>query len=364
MVIDRPARARSMRARHVLRGTLAAAAACLLLTGCGLFAASPKAPTQAAGSTTEPPTDTPPIKPPQVTVRSNSAGKVPSGLGGAIGVVIDNEVAARPQSGIQNASLVFEAPAEGGITRFLALFWQHGSSQIGPVRSARIYFDQLAQAYDIPLAHAGGNVDALKAMKTLGIKNIDEIWTPGAWHFFWRSTTRQAPHNLYTSSALLLKAVHSLGLTLGPIPTWDQGSVTGGKAVGEVSVFFSGVEDVHWYYKDGMYTRYEYSKVDDTLTGQPVEARAVLLLNVGQEWDPDAYTPGALKLLMTGHGTGELAADGREVAVRWERTATGPFRIVTATGQAPQPIPAPPLWVELVPPVASVTFGAAKAAAP
>ena len=332
------------------RAAVGLVAALVLLTGCGLFAAAPKAakkPTTAAAA-------------PAVNVRGtgSSAPAGPAGLGGVVGVVIDNEVAARPQSGIENASMVFEAPAEGGITRFLALFWGKGASQIGPVRSARIYFDQLAQAYDMPFAHAGGNVDALKAVKTLGLKNIDEIWTPGAAQFFWRSTTRQAPHNLYTSSALLLKAVSSLGLTLGPIPTWPVANLSGGTAHAIVNVDFSGVEDVNWVYHDGFYTRYEGTSVDDTLTGAPIRARAVLILNVGEAPDPDPYTPGSIKLLMTGSGTGELNANGEEVAVRWQRTATGPFTILNAAGTARQAMPATPLWIELLPPEGAVTYPA------
>lgn len=350
MAMDRSGRVHAGGAGRLARAAGAIGVAAVLLTGCGPFAAAPKP--KAAHA------KTPQAVPGPVSVQGNAAAAKPAGgLGGAIGAVIDNEAAARPQSGIQNASLVFEAPTEGGITRFLALFWANGASQIGPIRSARIYFDQLAQAYNIPLAHAGGNVDALKAMRTLGIKNIDQIWTPGASQFFWRSPSRQAPHNLYTSSTLLTRAVRSLGLTLGPIPAWPRGNLVSGKAAGEVTVDFSGVEQVHWLYANGMYTRYEGATIDDTLSGAPIRARAVLVLNVGEQPDPDPYTPGSIKLDMTGQGTGELAADGREVAVRWERSATGPFTILNAQGTSPQAMPAPPLWIELVPPVATVTFG-------
>lgn len=79
-------------------------------------------------------------------------------------IMIENHEDARPQSGLQNADLVYEAMAEGGITRFMAVFYcgaVKGSSQkydVGPVRSARTYFLDIASEYsDYPLyAHVGG----------------------------------------------------------------------------------------------------------------------------------------------------------------------------------------------------------------
>jgi hypothetical protein len=332
------------RATQAARLGLVAAASVFLLTGCGLFASAPSPAHHGRSGL---------ASPGPVSVQGNGPTAA-QGLGGSVGVVVDNDAYARPQSGLEHASLVFEAPAEGGITRFLALFWQQGAAQVGPVRSTRIYFDQLAQAYGVPLAHAGGNVDALAAVKTLHLENIDEIWTPGAAQFFWRSTSRQAPHNLYTSTALLVKAVRSLGLALGPIPTWPVATPDGGASADALSIDFSGVEHVRWRYQDGMYTRYEGASPDDTLGGAPIRARAVLVLFVAEAPDPDPYTPGSIKLLMTGAGTGELAAGGRVVAVRWRREAGAPFEILALGGGA-QAMPAPPLWVELVPTGTPVT---------
>lgn len=79
-------------------------------------------------------------------------------------VMIENHADARPQSGLQNADLVYEAVAEGGITRFMAVYYcgaVKGASNkydVGPVRSARSYFLDIASEYaDYPLyAHVGG----------------------------------------------------------------------------------------------------------------------------------------------------------------------------------------------------------------
>src|SRR3989344_8663701 len=75
-----------------------------------------------------------------------------------LGVMIENHLDSRPQSGITNADVVYEAVAEGGITRFLVMFYCQDAKYIGPVRSARIYFLELVQGYgQYPLyAHVGG----------------------------------------------------------------------------------------------------------------------------------------------------------------------------------------------------------------
>jgi len=329
------------RARRAARIAFVAAVASVLLTGCGLFAAAP-APPGHGGKVASPKSPGP------VEVRGNAA-PTPTGLGGAFAVTVDNDPYARPQSGLSRADLVFEAPAEGGITRFLAVFWSQAAHQIGPVRSTRIYFDQLAQSYDLPLAHAGGNVDALKAIGPLHISNIDEIWTPGAAPFFYRTSARPAPHNLYTSTSLIVKAIHSLGLALGPVPAWSRGQVSGGKAASLLVIDFSGVEQARWQYAGGMYTRYEGATEDKTLAGNPIRARAVVVLFVGEAPDPDPYTPLSIKLLMTGQGKGEVAADGRLLPVVWKRTEGQPFQILAANGTTPQALPAAPVWIELVP---------------
>jgi hypothetical protein len=115
-------------------------------------------------------------------------------------VMIDNFPDARPQSGLHDADLVYEVEAEGGITRYLALFLGNAAAEVGPVRSARTYFVDLARPYDPFFAHAGQNddvIDVLKALRAGGFADMDQIQhTPEA---FWRDDTRDMPHNLYAS---------------------------------------------------------------------------------------------------------------------------------------------------------------------
>jgi hypothetical protein len=115
-------------------------------------------------------------------------------------IMIENSADARPQSGLTDAGVVFEAVAEGGITRFLTLWQDTDSEYIGPVRSARPYYLQWLQGFDGAIAHAGGSPDALSIIKSSNIKDLDQFHNAGA---YWRITERYAPHNLYTSTSKL-----------------------------------------------------------------------------------------------------------------------------------------------------------------
>lgn len=77
---------------------------------------------------------------------------------GPLGVMIENHVEARPQSGLSSADIIYEAVAEGGITRFLAMYYCQDAEFVGPVRSARTYFlDFISEFGPFPLyAHVGG----------------------------------------------------------------------------------------------------------------------------------------------------------------------------------------------------------------
>lgn len=113
------------------------------------------------------------------------------------GVMIENSIDARPQSGLQEAGVVFEAIAEGGITRFLALYQESKPANIGPIRSARPYYVQWAASFDARYVHSGGSGEALALIQSLGLKDLDH----GKFgeQIASRVSSRFAPHNVFTS---------------------------------------------------------------------------------------------------------------------------------------------------------------------
>ena len=126
-------------------------------------------------------------------------------------VMIENSPDARPQSGLKDAGIVYEAIAEGGITRFIALYQESRPSLIGPVRSVRPYFVEWASAYDPAVAHIGGSARALQMIRSgnYGV-DIDQFFNAGA---YWRATDRYAPHNVYTNFDNLDALTSSKGKT-------------------------------------------------------------------------------------------------------------------------------------------------------
>jgi hypothetical protein len=123
-------------------------------------------------------------------------------------VMIENSPDARPQSGLYDAGVVFEAISEGGITRFLALYQEGKPERIGPVRSARPQFLEFLVPFDAPLAHAGGSPQALAEIAHQKIKDLEAFQNP---NYYERVSTRYAPHNLYTGRSRLLELQRSKG---------------------------------------------------------------------------------------------------------------------------------------------------------
>ena len=109
---------------------------------------------------------------------------------------------ARPQAGLTEAPVVFEAIAEAGITRFAALFQNAKSEVIGPIRSLRNYYLDWDTPFDCTVVHAGGATDAIAALRAGGYREVDESLV-----YMWRNySSYWAPNNLFTSAALLEKA--------------------------------------------------------------------------------------------------------------------------------------------------------------
>ncbi|MEA2065055.1 MAG: DUF3048 domain-containing protein [Patescibacteria group bacterium] len=129
-----------------------------------------------------------------------------------VAITIDNNVSAKPQAGLDKANLIIEAPVEGGITRFLAIFADgEDIDKIGPVRSARPYFLDWAKEFEALYCHVGGSPEALKLIKQKSaVLNLDQYYKS---RYYWRSSKRSRPHNVFTSSELLNKALENYFLT-------------------------------------------------------------------------------------------------------------------------------------------------------
>ena len=116
----------------------------------------------------------------------------------ALAVKIDNVSVARPQEGINQADVVYEELVEAGLTRLIAVFQTTGARSVGPIRSARTSDPPLLEGFDRPLfAYSGANRGTRGAVAA---SELTDVGYDAASSLYWRSTSRRAPHNLFSAT--------------------------------------------------------------------------------------------------------------------------------------------------------------------
>jgi hypothetical protein len=252
------------------------------------------------------------------------------------GIMIENSPDARPQSGIQDAGVIYEAIAEGGITRFMTLYQDATPQYIGPVRSLRPYYLDFAVPFDAGIAHVGGSPDALAQVRN-GLKDLDQFFNSDS---YWRQNTRISPHNVYTSFALLDALNKSKGYTSSKpasFPRKKDAKLTTPTAK-SIDLAISGYSyNVHYDYDatSNTYMRSEggaahmatTSAADNT--GQQLHPKVVVALIMGYGIDADGqhsdYTT-------TGSGTVYVFQDGGVTQGTWSKAArTSQFTFTDAS---------------------------------
>jgi hypothetical protein len=290
-----------------------------------------------------------------------------------VAVVLDNYAPdARPQTGLNRASLVFETLAEGGITRLMAVYLERDAPIIGPVRSARIYFDAWAAGLKAVYAHAGGNSDALYQLGTGhlgGLANTDDLSLPVAPNAddtpYWRSADRVAPHNLYTSTAALRAynaqagqpVYRSFGISLPhrvPDPYFHR------SAVAWIDVGFSSYDyNVSWTYDriTNTYLRGMGGIPDrDAISQRRVAPSNVVVLFTRETPDADPFAPDGVNMHTQGTGRALYFRDGHLVIGSWrKRSILAPLELRDPHGK-PQQFNPGQTWIEVVPDGAPVAY--------
>ena len=124
----------------------------------------------------------------------------------------------RPQTGLDEAGVVFEAIAEAGITRFAAVFQNPKSKTLGPIRSLRSYYLDWDTPFDCAIVHAGGSDDAVAAVRSGGYHDLTESAV-----YMWRDYgSYWAPNNLMTSPSLLSDFARDNGYTTASPQTFPR----------------------------------------------------------------------------------------------------------------------------------------------
>lgn len=276
-----------------------------------------------------------------------------------VGVMVENHVDARPQSGISEASVVYEAPVEGNYSRFLLIFPENDDvTKVGPVRSARPYYlDWLLEYPQIMYMHVGGSPEALELIPKYGIFDLNEFYR--GW-YYWRSTDRYAPHNVYTSSKLWTKAWEEYGSdriqdTDDVIQdtnniTWkfENGEACIENCVDEITVtLLAPAHEAVWKYSTSTdrYQRFQLGKPHTDQNGSGIFADTIVVQHV-QTKVLDTY--GRLAMETIGSGEARVYVHGREIIGTWKKeTRTGRTRFYDESGDEIA-FKAGKIWIEVV----------------
>ncbi len=271
-------------------------------------------------------------------------------------VMIENSTDARPQSGLQDAGVVYEAIAEGGVTRFMALFQEAKPQYVGPVRSLRPYYIDFAQPFQASIAHVGGSPDALKRVRNGNYRDIDQFFNAG---YYWRITSRAAPHNVYTSFAKLDSLNKSKGYKHSKFSTWPRkpDNKLATPKVRSIDILISGPEYyVHYDYDPATntYLRSEASERHLDITNSKgkltrLHPKVVIALVMGQSSGAlDASGAYYTDYDDTGSGRAVVFQDGRISKILWKKaTAGSQIQFFDSTGQ-PFKLDAGQTWLTLI----------------
>lgn len=238
-------------------------------------------------------------------------------------VMIENSPDARPQSGLAGAGVVYEAVAEGGITRFLALYQGDKPQLIGPVRSLRLYYLSWAAPYQASIAHVGGSGNALAEVRNGSYRDIDQFYNEAS---YWRSADRAAPHNVYTSGAKLDQLNQQKGFHNSQFSSFSRSDEqpADNPNASQIAINFS----------SPLYnTSYNYDKASNSyhrqLTGAPhkdreagqLQPKVVVALEVATELRAN-NSDGYQDVVTSGNGKAYVFQNGTVTQATWQKANT------------------------------------------
>ena len=285
----------------------------------------------------------------------------PPGYPAPVIVQVENSPFARPQSGLSRATRVYEYVAEGGVSRFSAMFTSPMPYRIGPVRSARLATLELLRLYQGVLLYSGADQYITGLLGASGLPHFDEN---GAGGDLFRIGERVPPHNLYTDGPHLTDLV---GRVQPPTVTYaspsDVAPAPGGTPVSRFTVHVSNSENPVWTWGGSLRgwfrTEPDTGPVIDADTGRALLATTVVVQQVAIAVAPQVVDVNGVHGVMhtlTGTGAAQVFVDGMEFDATWTQPDAGPPRLTLANGQ-PAPLLTGAVWYELVPTGSPATLG-------
>ncbi|MBU3206549.1 DUF3048 domain-containing protein [Clostridium algidicarnis] len=232
--------------------------------------------------------------------------------------IIENSKDARPQSGLSNADIVFETMAEGGISRFIALFHMEIAKEIGPIRSVRPYFIEISQSLDLPFAHCGGSEDALKSIDLNNLMSLNEMKFGDA---YWRDNSKKPPHNLYTSSEKITSLLTEK--QFNKIPTsnlkfdssyWNNKDF---KNCRDIKINMNKYYDTSYKYEEGIYKKFIGEDIFiDKSNNSEIKLNNIVIQQTTITLSKDKIH---VEIPLVGEGNGYVLSQGKVIPILWSK---------------------------------------------
>lgn len=295
-----------------------------------------------------------------------------------LGIMVENHIAARPQAGLDKASIIYEAIAEGGITRFLALFGTHEADKVGPVRSARTYYVDWALGYNAWFSHVGGNFDALDQIKADKVLDLDQFRYPSS---YWREAKLgvSSEHTMFTSTIKLREQANKLNYSSAnnfraykfkeiASPASNQ-STTGPTApsapatsaiANKVNVNFSSANYNVVFQYDAVNNRYKRmlsGKVQtDRTDGAEIAPTNLIVMTVKRSPTVTKINEPGWNMSTIGEGVAKIFIGGHETNARWVKNSKTEREVFYDSNNAEITFDRGQFWICVIPPDSSVTF--------
>ncbi len=269
-----------------------------------------------------------------------------------VAVMVNNHPKARPQTGLSQADIVFEMLAEGNITRFLALYQSELPDVIGPVRSAREYYFDLAQGYNAIYVHHGAADFINQKIKDKGIDHLNGSLYDNDGNLFKRETFRKAPHNSYLQTDAIYEIAEDKGYdvtaTYESLPFLETDAEIAGSPAPKVTVSYANNsnEMIQYIFKEDSGTYKRYNGEQQTVemdTEEPIEINNVFIIEASHQVIDQE---GRRAIDLESGGEAYLLQNGVMQEVQWENRAG---RIIPVKNSKEVPFVPGKTWINVIP---------------
>ncbi len=302
-----------------------------------------------------------PIEPPSWPLTGLPAPDADAVKQRIISAKIENSPAARPQTNLQHADVVYESIAEGGVTRFNAMFHSQIPEDAGPVRSARLSDINIVPQYGALFVFSGASTSVNSAIRKTSIENLSE--DAGVSYPYYRSSQRAAPHNLFVVFSKVREEAKRRGM---PTTRDNKGLVFDKRASAEstptvtsIDIPFSQANRVRWTYdaKSNTYRRENNGKVHtDRATGKQITASNVVVLWAKHEAaSRDKFGSVTYRIVLTGTGRCSVFRDGQRYDGTWEAGSDSPPTFKAEDGAQIKLTPGN-TWIQVVQTTVNITM--------